>query len=459
MKRKFDLVKITAFGLALLLCLSLSLAACSSEPEQGAETSTEPTFEPAKDTGVNSELYDRYSEYKENAALAFNSNQPTGKESFLYETVEGKVKIVEYIGEEPIVVIPEAIDGAAVAEIAANAFSGDLIRAVYVPDTVDVIAQGAFNGCGGLSTIRLPFIGDGHENQFVGYAFGADEPDKNAVALPASLDMVIIGDRCNSVPDEAFRDAKALSAVVLPDSVTSIGKLAFYQCYDLVYVSCNGVCNIDEYAFAFCRSLYDINISSAKSVAKGALYACTALNSITLTLGEGDYIGRIFDAASADYNDELVPDTLRRVTVAEGCTKIPDKAFYSCRYITEINLPESLEAIGVRSFYACRSLGAVAIPDKVKTIGDDAYFGCDNISALKLGASLEVIGMQAFYGCGAIKSVECPQSLKEIKASAFCGCKSLVSVSLGGTDKVGRDAFADCPRLEPIDYSGVSVEE
>lgn len=460
MKKKFNLIKIAALLLSGLLCLSISLTSCSSEAEGAeSEAATELPFEPATGSGEQGELYQRYVEYKENATLAFSANNPTGKEAFSYEVSDGKAKIVEYIGEESIVVIPEAIDGAPVSEIAAGAFSGSIIRAVYVPDTVEVIAQGAFNGCDRLSTLRLPFIGDGSENQFMGYVFGADEPDKNAVALPASLDMVIIGERCNSVPDEAFKGAKTLSAVVLPDSVTSIGKLAFYQCYDLVYISCNGVNETDEYAFAYCRALYDIDISSAERVAKGALYSCSSLNSITMSLGEDDYIGRIFDATSPEYNDELVPDTLRTVTIAEGCTNIPDMAFYSCKYITKINLPESLEKIGIRAFYACRSLGEITVPDKVKTISDDAFFGCDGLVTLKLGASLEVIGMQAFYGCGAIKSVECPESLREIKASAFYGCKSLVSVSLGGSDKVGRDAFGDCPRLEPIDYSGVSVEE
>ena len=460
MKKKLKFIIISALLLAVLLCVSISLMSCPSESEaEESESETETVFEPAIGSGEQGELYDRYVEYKENASLAFSANNPMGKEAFSYEIADGKAKIVKYIGEEAIVVIPEAIDGATVAEIAAGAFSGSIIRAVYIPDTVEIIAQGAFNGCDHLSTLRLPFIGDGNDNQFIGYVFGADEPDKNAVALPASLDMVIIGEKCSSVQDGAFKGAKALSAVVLPDSVTRIGKMAFYQCYDLVYFSCNGVSEIDEYAFAYCRALYNIDISSAQSVAKGALYSCSSLNSIALALGEGDYIGRVFDATSPEYNDELVPDTLRTVTVAEGCTGIPDMAFYSCQYITKINLPDSLEKIGIRSFYACRSLGEITVPDRVKTISDDAFFGCENLVTLKLGASLEVIGMQAFYGCGAIKSVECPQSLKEIKASAFYGCKSLASVSLGGTEKIGRDAFGDCPGLEPIDYSGVSVEE
>lgn len=459
MKNKTVLNKFAALLLILALCLSLSLIACSEKEEQeSSEIETDEPFEPVSDNGDGSELGKRYAEYKENAVLAFKNNAPMGKEAFTYEITDGKATIVKYIGSESIIVIPESIDGAAVATIAEGAFSGGAVRAVYVPDSVEKIAQGAFDSCEGLSTLRLPFVGDGGENAFVGYIFGANEPDENAISLPPSLDMIIVGEGLEIVADEAFKGAKTLSAVVLPQSVKKIGKMAFYQCLDLVYLSCDGATEIDEYAFAYCKSLYSVDLSSAATIAKGALFSCTAINSITMSLGEDDYLGRIFGAEGVEFNYELVPASLRKVTVAEGCKTIPNMAFYSCKYITEVNLPDSLEVIGIRAFYACRSLGAATIPDNVKIIRDDAFFGCDNISELALGNSLEIIGMQAFYGCGALKSIECPDSLREIGASAFYGCKSLVSVDLGGTSGVGKDAFGDCPRLSPIDYSGVIVE-
>ena len=459
MKHKGILIKFAALLLALVLMLCISLTSCASEgAETTTEAETEAPFVPATDDGEESELYKRYAEYEENASLAFKSYSPVDADAFSYEKTEGGVKIVKYIGEETIVIIPDSIDGAEVVEIAEGAFAESTVRAVYVPDTVKKIGQGAFEGCTSLSTLRVPFVGDGGENLFVGYIFGADEVDANAVALPPSLDMIIVGGGCDSIADEAFKGAKTLSAVILSDNVKKIGKLAFYQCVDLVYFSANGIEEIDEYAFAFCKALYSIDISGVQTVTKGAFFSCTALNSISLSLSENDYLGRIFDAESPEYNDELVPQSLRKVTVAEGCKTIPARAFYSCQYITEVNLPDSLEVVGIRAFYACRSLGKVTIPDNVKMIRDDAFFGCESLASLTLGSSLEIIGMQAFFGCSALKSVECPDSLIEIGSSAFYGCESLVSVDLGGTSHVGKDAFANCPALEPIDYSGVTVE-
>lgn len=459
MKNKEFLLKALAL---LLICLMglISLSGCTEQNEtESTEEESEEEFEPAKDSGEDSELSIKYEENKENSELAFKNSPTAPKEAFSYEVSDGKVKIVKYTADESVVVIPETIDGAYVTEIAKGAFSGGGIRAVYVPDSVKKIEESAFDNCDGLSTLRLPFIGDGAENAFLGYIFGADEPDENAVTIPPSLKMVIVGDGCEEIADRAFKGAKTLSTVVLSDTVKKIGTLAFYQCTDLVYVDIGGASEIGEYAFGYCKSLYSIDMSGADKVDDGALYYCSALNSLAINFDENDLLGRIFGADSADYNGEFVPTSLRTVNVAEGCKKIPDRAFSSCKYITEVNLPESLESVGIRAFYSCRSLSSIEIPDKVKKIGDDAFFGCDNMTSLKLGASLEIIGMQAFYGCKALKSVECPKSLKEIQASAFYGCSSLEKVSLGGVRRIGKDAFSACPRLPALNTDGIEVEK
>ncbi len=454
--------KIAVFTLLMLLSLAFALSACSPSTQGNGsyESESEEIFEPAIDQGADSELYKRHEEYKENASLAFKSNSPLGKESFRYEVEDGQVKIVEYIGEDSIIVIPESIDGSPVTAVKKGAFSGGAVLAVYIPDSVKSIEEGAFENCGGLSTLRLPFVGDGGENAFLGCIFGAKEPDENSVAIPASLDMVIVGANCTSIADEAFRRAKSLSAVVFEGEIESVGSLAFYECADLVYITLERVTgDIGEYALAFASSLYFADISNAETVGKGIFYRCQKLNGICLTLAENDFLGRYFGSDSVEFNGEFIPASLRCVTVAEGTKKIPDRAFTDCKYITSVTLPRSLVSVGIRAFYLCRSLSEITIPDSVTEIEDDAFFMCDGIVSLKLGSSLKDIGMQAFYGCASLKGVECPESLEKIGASAFYGCASLSSVSLGGVKVLGRDAFGSCQRLTMPDLDGIEIEE
>lgn len=441
----------------LVFSVAFSLFSCVARPVENETLPEsdveEDTFVPAVDNGENSELYARYEEYKENASLAFKDFSEADFTDFEYESDGAGVVIQKYIGEDNIVVVPENIDGVPVAQISKGAFSGPAIRAVYIPDTVQYLEEGVFSECSGLSTLRLPFIGDGNEKNHLGHIFGADSYDKNAITVPTGLDMLILGDRATEVAEYAFRGCKTLSAVILSDSVKEIGDLAFYECGDLVYVSLgNGVKKIGELAFGYCSSLYEIDCSSADSIARGAFYETVSLNNITISDfdGENAYLGYIFGADEIDYHHKFVPNSLRSVKV-EGAKEIPDLAFASCKYITAIELDENVENIGVRSFYNCRSLIEVSLSDNLKQIDDDAFFGCDSLAEIELCDGLEKLGMQAFYGCRLLINVSLPQSLKEIKPSTFSGCSALRNVSLGGVEKIGKDAFRGCVSLIPPD--------
>ena len=428
MKKNKSMKRLFGMALCLLLALSVLSSCASREGNNGneSETETDEVFTQAEDKGKTSELGKRYSEYRENMSLAFGGYEPLGDSAFEYEIVDGKVRITKYIGEESIIVIPEKIAGADVAVLASSAFSGGKIGAVYVPDSVESIELGAFEACEALTTLRIPIVGDGGENQYLGYIFGADEPDKNAVTVPGTLDMVIIGSGCNTVADEAFRGIKTLSAVVFEGEVSSIGDMAFYQCSDLVMVTLDNVTgDIGELAFAFCSSLFFADISNCEDVESGAFYLCTSMNGMKLNFSDGEYLGRFFGAVSPDYNDEFVPTSLRSVAVGDRTKKIPDRAFTACKYLTDISLPETLETIGVRAFYACRSLVELKFPNSLKVIDDDAFFGCDNLKTVEFGSSLESIGMQAFYGCVSLEKADVREGVK-----------------------AGSGAFGNCPKLK-----------
>ncbi len=453
-------------ALFLTVSLSVSLVSCMDKPldDEDYIDETEPPFIPAVDDGDESELCSRYEEYRENASLAFRGIETAALESFNAEPTEGGIKIVEYIGNGEIVVIPDTLDGKSVISIGENAFSGKAVRAVSLPDTLKSIEASAFEDCDTLITLKVPFVGDGGENDFLGYIFGASSSDENAVSVPPSLDMLIIDGNVREISENAFAGCKTLSAVVLPDSVETVGKFAFYECFDLVYVSLgDGAKNIAEYAFGYCQSLYSVDCTNADKIGKGAFYACRSLNNMTLPfVGESaednGFLGYIFGAETADFNDEFVPPSLRRVIIGEGCLNIPDRAFTSCERLTEVVLPEGIVDIGIRAFYKCRSLIGAELPESLVSVEDDAFFMCESLSSVSFGNKLESLGMQAFYGCNSLREVVLPDSLGELKAATFYGCSSLADVSLGGVKKIGKDAFGGCPMLTDLILDGIEAE-
>lgn len=63
------------------------------------------------------------------------------------------------------------------------------------------------------------------------------------------------------ISDNAFAYAKELKTITIPDSVLSVGRLAFYSCVSLESVQLgSGISQIKEYTFSQCTALRTINI-------------------------------------------------------------------------------------------------------------------------------------------------------------------------------------------------------
>ena len=113
-----------------------------------------------------------------------------------------------------------------------------------------------------------------------------------------------------------------LQTIVIPDSVTSIGRIAFYRCTKLTSITIpEGVTKIGPNAFDCCTRLKSITIpSSVTSIGQSAFQGCTSLTSIT---------------------------------IPEGVTSIGYQAFRECTSLTSITIPESVTSISNHVFAYC----------------------------------------------------------------------------------------------------------
>ena len=184
---------------------------------------------------------------------------------------------------------------------------------------------------------------------------------------------------------------------------------------------------------------------------------------------------------------------IKTVTIGDGITSIGDYAFYSCRGLTELTLPNSVTSIGNpnsvtsignSAFGGCSGLEKITvdggnkrydsrdncnsiietgtntlivgcknsvIPNSVTSIGDGAFRGCSGLTELILPNSVTSIGEYAFYYCSELTELTLPNSVTSIGWYAFQGCSGLTELTLpSSVTRIGKNAFSDCSGLEKI---------
>lgn len=128
---------------------------------------------------------------------------------------------------------------------------------------------------------------------------------------------------------------------------------------------------------------------------------------------------------SKDWKRLLTANLLRNTTsykIKPGTLVICDEAFskgYGTRFLTSIQIPDSVKIIGKRSFAWCKSLQTIVIPNSVTKIGDYAFELCPKVTSIVLPDSIKMIGAGAFSDCKSIESLSLPKSLTEIGNNPF----------------------------------------
>ena len=97
------------------------------------------------------------------------------------------------------------------------------------------------------------------------------------------------------------------------------------------------------------------------------------------------------------------------------------------------NRPRGIKAIGNHAFYYCRSLTSVTIPNSVMSIGDYAFAQCDSLTNITIPDSVTNIGVWTFCGCRSLTSVTIGNSVTSIGYEAFRACTVLTSITYKGT--------------------------
>ncbi len=212
---------------------------------------------------------------------------------------------------------------------------------ITILDSVTSIGEFAFSGCSGLPSIVIP-------------------------------------DGVTSIGKDAFWDCSGLTSIVIPDSVTSIGVYAFSGCSGITSISvdannprydsrnnCNAIIETKTNTLiAGCKNT--IIPDSVTSIGKYAFYGCSELTSIVIPDG----------VTSIEYGAFYGCSGLTSIVILDGVTSIGKDAFSDCSGLTSIVIPDSVTSIGEWAFSDCSGLTSIVIPDSVTSIGEWAFSDC-----------------------------------------------------------------------------------
>ena len=148
---------------------------------------------------------------------------------------------------------------------------------------------------------------------------------------------------------------------------------------------------------------------------------------------------------------------LTSVTIPNSVTSIGGKAFYACSGLTSVTIGNSVTSIGYMAFNSCRSLTSVTIPSSVVYISSGAFNYCSNLSSINVASGnthySSIDGVLYNYvqdtliQCPCAKtSITIPNSVTSIGDYAFCGCTGLTSITIPtSVTSIGDYAFSIVP--------------
>ena len=128
--------------------------------------------------------------------------------------------------------------------------------------------------------------------------------------------------------------------------------------------------------------------------------------------------------------DVVIPSSVEHNNVTYSVTSIGDSAFYGCRGLTSVSIPNSVTSIGRYAFNDCRGLTSVSIPNSVTSIGGDAFSYCIGLTSVTIPNGVTSIGSYAFYYCSDLTSVTIPNSVSHIGYAVFHNCSTLNSINV-----------------------------
>lgn len=317
------------------------------------------------------------------------------------------------------------------------------------------VETGAFENLGKTSDVGLSVeIADSVVNIPNMFLYNVDAV--TSVTFPADDNC-----RCEVIGGLAFAGCTRITSVVLPVTLTAIGRGAFYKCTSL-----------QSFTTPFVGGKSKAMVGTEATLFGYVFHADIEGDDTTgMTLTTQN-------CNSMDSYSYYIPDSIRTVTVTYY-TNLYYGSFMNCTHIAIVNIPSSPvgrimseneltvmdngKLIGDKAFYGCTSLTSYSVSDMLKEIGEEAFAGCRSLLEITIPKNVYLIGRRAFSDCGKVTKLYFnAQSCNDFVQgdNVFVGLgETKVTLYIGGAVTRIPEYFFDCEVTEPSDVPAVTEME
>ena len=299
--------------------------------------------------------------------------------------------------------------------IGENAFSGSAITSITIPRSVTTIENGAFQNSWNLTTITFE-----DNNSLLTIGERAFAQCGNLTALDFEKSQL------KTIGDYAFNGCNNLASITIPNSITSIGFMAFPRVGKIEY-------NIDE---------------------NGVYYLGNETNHYLVLVDAGDFSGgeyTVKDGCKVICEDAFTSSGLTSIIIANSVINIGAYAFRLNGRLTTVTIPKNVSIIGINPFSECGSITEIIVEEEnniyhstdnclIETATNKLISGCKS-SIIPNDGSVTTIGDAAFSYCTKLSSITIPNTISSIGTNAFSNC-SLDNIFIpASVTTIGAGAF------------------